>query len=102
MAESIDSALSRNYLVEVHKDVKRIPKFKGNVWKEAWVYCYGRGQWEFHGPNKFLYNCKATNAWEARALGWQAYIRERHPALFEQLEKEAIEAAAKMSQGPGK
>lgn len=54
----------------------------------------GRDYYEFHGPDKFTYALKATNAYEARAQGWQAFIRQRYPELHAQLEKEAEEDGA--------
>lgn len=97
-----DVEFSRHYLTEVHKDVKRVPGLTGNLWKLAWVWTEGgKSQfYEFHGPEKFTYSMRATNAYEARARGWQAYIRQRHPELHAQLEKEAEEESAEMSQGP--
>jgi len=96
---SIDVEFSRHYLTLVHADVKRIPNWKGNIWKAAWIYKYGRDEYEFHGPDKFYCTVSSTNGYDARAQGWQSYIRQRHPILFEQLEKEAIEEAANDSQG---
>ncbi len=88
MSDNIDVTFARLLLVEIHKDVRRIPDWSGNVWKAAWTYCYGRDQWEFHGPNKFYYSTKATNGYDARCQGWTAYIRERYPDLYAQLEDE--------------
>jgi hypothetical protein len=41
---------------------------------EAWVWKSGRGQWEFHGPDRFYWHGRAANAYDARAKGWQSYL----------------------------
>lgn len=97
---SVDTEFSRRYLVEVHKDVKRIPGLKGNVWTLAWVYKFGRDSYEFHGPDKYYTTVSATNALEARAKGWGSYIQNRHPELHAQLEKEAQEEFNNEEQEP--
>lgn len=93
---SVDIEFSRHYLVEVHKDVKRTG-LEGNLWKLAWVWRGGRDFYEFHGPGKYHTSFRATNGYEARAKGWQEFIKARYPELHEQLEKEAMEVD---SQGP--
>ena len=45
--------------------------------KDAWVYRYGRSQWEFHGPADFYWHGNADNAYEARYKGWMAWLAER-------------------------
>ena len=41
--------------------------------KAAWVYHYGRGHWEFRGPDGFHWHGSADNAYDARHKGWEAW-----------------------------
>lgn len=95
---SNDVEFSRQMLVQVHKDIKRIPGLKGNIWKLAWVWTEGgRSQsYTFNGPDKYVTHIRATNAFEARATGWGEYIKHKDPALHAQLEKEAEAEFAKV------
>jgi hypothetical protein len=68
---NIDIEFSRQLLRQIVPTLKE----KGmRVLKDAWVYGYGRDQWEFHGPNKFFWHGRASNAYEARFKGWQAWL----------------------------
>jgi hypothetical protein len=69
----LDTAFTRHMLRDTVQDVrKHCPEVKV---KDAWVYHFGRDSWEFHGPAKFYWHGRAYNAYEARAKGWQAYLR---------------------------
>jgi len=92
--KSFDKAYSSSYLKEVHKAVKRCyPTI--NLRKAAWVYGYGREQWEFQithgypGLNAFMYSTRACSAFEARAKGWEAYLHEYQPEFYAEWQKEA-------------
>lgn len=72
-AHAINAAFIRGLLKLTTSDVRtRCPEVKISA---AWVYGYGRGQWEFHGPDEFYWSGRAYNAYDARAKGWQAYLR---------------------------
>lgn len=45
-----------------------------NIMKSAWVWSGDRRNWEFHGPDQFVWHGRAHNAYEARAKGWQAWL----------------------------
>jgi hypothetical protein len=73
---SPDIGISRLVLMESHKRVKTLfPTI--NLRKDAWVWCAGRGRWEFHGPDQYYWNCRASNAYDARAKGWDAWLRSQ-------------------------
>ena len=68
----INVAFCRRLLKEAHDEVrKHFPEIK---LREAWVYGYGRGQWEFHGPDGFYWHGRAGNAYDARYHGWMAWL----------------------------
>jgi hypothetical protein len=70
----IDTAFSRALLAEAHKAVKAaFPAI--DLRKAAWVWCAGRDGWEFHGPERFYWNGRAGNAFDARYKGWLAWLR---------------------------
>ncbi len=64
----------RLLLKEVMKDVRK------HVSKEdidaSWAYKSSTGTFEFHGPNEFYWYGQADCKWHAKALGWEAYLRE--------------------------
>ncbi len=70
---ALDVTFCRHLLSLVHKDVKALrPDI--NLRKDAWVYCYGRDNWEFHGPGNFYDNFRASNAYDARQKGWSKWL----------------------------
>lgn len=70
----IDLAVSRALLKQAHELVKlRYPEV--NLRRDAWAYHFIRDSWEFHGPDKFYWNGRANNAYEARYKGWMAWLR---------------------------
>ena len=71
----------RTHLRIVMEDVKRLTIAEQR--KGAWVWHDGRQMAEFHGPDKFYWSGNACCKWEARAKGWEAWLREFHPE-FEQ------------------
>ena len=73
---SLDSIFSGALLREGHKAVKAaFPAI--NLRKDAWVYCFGRDHWEFHGPDDYYWHGSASNAADARYKGWMAYLRSK-------------------------
>ncbi len=75
--QDVDIAFSRVLLRGVHDEVrKHLPKI--SVRKDAYVMNVGRDHWEFHGPDNY-YNgsISASNAYEARANGWLAYLKTK-------------------------
>ena len=44
--------------------------------KAAWTYDYkdGKGNMEFHGPNRFYICGRYSNRYACRAAGWNAYL----------------------------
>lgn len=75
---NIDILFSRQLLLQVHKDARKVYLArKGvlpNLHKVAWVYSFGRDHWEFHGPDDFYWCGSASNAYEARSKGWLRWI----------------------------
>lgn len=63
-------------LAQLAVDHVRLDLLRVNLWKAAWVWRDGRDCWEFHGPDKFYWHGRADNAYEARAKGWQAWLRQ--------------------------
>lgn len=74
----INTIFCRLLLASVHKAVKKFAP-DTNLRADAWVWHFHRDSWEFHGPDKFYWNGRADNAYEARAKGWQAWIRSKQP-----------------------
>ena len=75
----VNIAFSRQHLAVVHKDVRKaFPDIK-NPMKAAWVHHSRslRDTWEFHGPEDFYYCMSASNAYDARAKGWDAYLKHK-------------------------
>ena len=68
---SVDVEFTRTLLTMIGPAVKAQGK---RPMKDAWVYHFGRGQWEFHGPDKFYWYGRAANAYEARYKGWVAWL----------------------------
>lgn len=76
LTRDIDVIFCRHLLSLVHKDVKAaFPSI--HLKKDAWVWSTGfRDHWEFHGPNDFYWHGNAANAYDARAKGWNSYLRK--------------------------
>lgn len=71
----INIAFSRTLLSVVVADVR---KYDSKIQiQKAWVHSTDRRTWEFHGPDKFYTHFRADNAFEARAKGWQAWLRSK-------------------------
>jgi hypothetical protein len=71
----INISFSRELLKRVHADVKKVAP-EVNLTRHAWVYCVGRGHWEFNGPYDFYWHGSADNAYDARCKGWYAWLAE--------------------------
>lgn len=76
---SFDIAFSREYLKLTTKTVKQhFPDLKLN---SAWVYHFHGDHWEFHlpiaGTEEFYWHGSASNAFEARANGWHAFLESK-------------------------
>ena len=70
---NIDVEFCREYLQRIVNDVRNaLPGIKVN---EAWTWHFHNDQWEFHGRDKFYWTGNASNAYDARAKGWEAYLR---------------------------
>ena len=76
----IDVVFCRRLLSNLRAD----PDFRATgkrLYKDAWVWSFGRDQWEFHGPGKFHWNGRAANAYDARFKGWSMWLdRQKEPA----------------------
>jgi len=86
--------LLREVMVDVKAEIAAHPEHYGNFkLSDAWVYCSSFG-WEFHGPRglgwefrgakgtsgkTFYWHGEADNAYHARALGWQSWLRSVQP-----------------------
>jgi hypothetical protein len=68
---SIDVVFGRTLLRVVMDDIKKVTT--GAERKAAWVYKVGRDHWEFHGPDGYYWHGSASNAYDARATGWQKW-----------------------------
>lgn len=72
----INILFTRHLLAKAHKLVKQhFPKI--NLVADCWIYHFHRDSWEFYGPNKFYWNGRADNAYEARYKGWMAWLEKR-------------------------
>lgn len=71
---------------QVMDDIKKVTSPAER--KAAWVYHFGRQDWEFHGPDEFYWHGHADNAYDARAKGWQAW--------WEKLESDAAAMRARL------
>ena len=70
-APSIDIAFSRELLRHTLEEVREyFPTIKVG---DAWVYKTSLNQWEFHYRG-YYWHGRASNAYEARAKGWTAYV----------------------------
>ena len=72
MARDVNIAFSRLWLACVMDDVRKAG-VKGL--SKAWVWTSDRRTWEFHFGDFF--DCfNASNAYEARAKGWESFLRK--------------------------
>ncbi len=72
----IDLSFSRSLLSQAHALVKaNFPRI--NLKQGCWTYHFHRDNWEFHGPDKFYWHGRASNAFEARYKGWMAWLRHK-------------------------
>jgi hypothetical protein len=70
---SLDVQFGRSLLNRIVPDVRRhVP---GVRMGDAWVYRYGRDQWEFHYRD-FYWHGRAASAYEARYRGWAALLEK--------------------------
>lgn len=89
-APSIDIAFSREVLRLTLEEVRAAcPDI--NL-RDAWVWKAGRDHWEFH-YGEYYWHGSASNAYEARAKGWTAYLAKTADELLERA-KAADEADA--------
>ena len=62
--------------------------------KACWAhrYDYGHGDHcEWHGPDKYYWHGTACCKWGARYEGWMAWLRDKQPATWAEMEKEGVE-----------
>lgn len=76
-APDVNVAFCRTYLAMVLADVRE--HTTADQRKAVWVWCMDRkrGDWEFHGPDGYYWDGRADNAYDARAKGWAAWMREQ-------------------------
>lgn len=72
---NINLIFSRLLMVATHKDA-RAAGYRTPM-RSAWVWKYGRQNYEFHGPDDFYWYGTATNAYEARSKGWSALLESK-------------------------
>ena len=68
----INIAFSRTMLSSVMADVRE--RTTAEQRRAAWVYHFGSGHWEFHGPGGYYWHGEADNAYDARAKGWSNWL----------------------------
>lgn len=68
---NVDVTFSRELLQQTMKAVRAA---KIQNLRSAWVWKAGRDHWEFHFGD-FFWHGSASNAYDARAHGWSAYLR---------------------------
>lgn len=81
---AIDFATSRNLLKLATAEVKR--RFPSvNLRSGCWTHQLRpwRDRWEFHGPDRFRCDVRASNGFEARYKGWMAWLRSKGVDLEE-------------------
>ena len=62
----------RNLLSSIRPEVEAAGY---RVNKDAWVFDFGHGHWEFNGPNGFHDAAvRADNAYDARYQGWTNFL----------------------------
>lgn len=89
---SINTAFTNTYLAIMQRDFARVGvmidgrPINLRAGHGAWTYHVDRNHWEFHGPDEFYWHGRADNAADARAHGWNAWLREKRPAEFETLD----------------
>ena len=71
------NAFSPMFLKDVLAEVRAIVP-KPEI-KKAWVWTSDRRTWEFHFGEFYDY-FHASDAYEAYAKGWEAWLRRRHDA----------------------
>lgn len=98
----INVIFSRKLLTAVMVDIKKLTSVVER--KEAWVYDFGGDHWEFHGPDRYYWHGAADNAYDAKAKGWSAWLRDlelngsNHRARVLG-EEQRVTAALKMAKG---
>jgi hypothetical protein len=70
---NVNIKFCRALLSDVHKRVKEFDDTI-NLTKDAWVWHFHADHWEFHGPDEFYWYGRATNAYDARSQGWNAWL----------------------------
>ena len=76
---NLNAELNRSYLREYHKEIRK-HLLPGEQVSQAGVYCCmpcrsGSPGWEFWGPRNFHTYVRANDAYAARIVGWQQWIR---------------------------
>lgn len=70
----INVTFSRELLKKVMEDIRTVTTAAER--KDAWVYHFGRDDWEFHGPDGYYWWGSADNAYDARQQGWSAWWKK--------------------------
>lgn len=68
-----DHSFCRTHLARVMVDVREHTTDEQR--KAAWVYKYDDQGAEFHGPDNYYWYGRACCKWQARAEGWQDWMR---------------------------
>ena len=73
-AAKMANLFDRTLYAQVARDVKGYdPQIQ---LRDAWVYHFGRDDWEFHYKDFYWYG-SASGAFEARAAGWSSYLTKQ-------------------------
>ena len=91
-APSTDIALSRELLRLALEEVRAL--FPAVKVSDAWVWHAGRDHWEFHF-GAYYWNGRASNAYDARAKGWSAYIAKAADEVAKKADAQTIAAFKK-------
>jgi hypothetical protein len=89
---NLNRVFTHTYLTILQRDFARVGvKVDGKpinlrAGHDAWTTNVGRDHWEFHGPENFYWHGRADNANDARAKGWNAWLKKERPAEFEKLD----------------
>lgn len=74
MSADVNVSFCRTLLADTIDDVRSAEP--GIVTAKAWVWSGDRRTWEFHF-GEFYWHGNASNAYEARALGWSAWLKSK-------------------------
>jgi hypothetical protein len=74
---NINTTFNRKLLTQTHDLVrKHFPQTK-MIHTIGWTFKSGVWDWEWHGPDGFTWTGRADDAYEARSLGWMAWLKHK-------------------------